>query len=85
MPSALHIIRKSNDTKALECIKAQAKDETVTLLLMQEAIYTKPPLGIEMYLLTDDPGKTDIQSGIQPISYDDMLKLLFTHDTVVVW
>ena len=85
MPSVLHIVRKSNDTKALECVKAQAKDETATLLLMQEGIHTKPPLGIEMYLLTDNPEKVDIQSDIQPIGYDDMLKLLFRHDTVVVW
>ena len=85
MSRTLHIVRNSDDTKAFECIEAQANDGTLSLLLIQGGIHTKPPLGLKTYLLTDDSEIADIQSDIQPISYDDMLKLLFAHQSVIVW
>jgi hypothetical protein len=85
MSSTLHIIRKLDDAKALECIKAQANDGTISLLLMQEGIHTKPPSGVKTYLLTDTQDNADIQPDMHPTYYDEMVKLLFEHDTVVVW
>ncbi|UCE18538.1 MAG: hypothetical protein JSV84_17075 [Gemmatimonadota bacterium] len=85
MPSTLHIIRRPDDAKALECIKAQANDGALSLLLMQEGIHTKPPSGVKAYILTDTPDNAGIQSDMRTIAYDEMVKLLFEHDTVVVW
>ena len=85
MESTLHIIRTPDDAKALECITAQANDSTLSLLLMQEGIHTKPPSGLKTYILNDDMDKADTQADIHPISYDEMVKLLFAHESVVVW
>ena len=85
MSRILHIIRTSDDAKALECIIAQAKDWSISLLLMQEGVHTKPPSGVKTYILNNDAGNADTQADTHPITYDEMVKLLFTHDSVVVW
>ncbi|MFQ6092588.1 MAG: hypothetical protein ACE5OR_07900 [bacterium] len=85
MAGTLHIVRKAEDTKAFECIKAQAEEDLLSLLLLQEGVRARPSLGAKTFLLREDADMSQIPPDVHPIGYDETVQLLLDHDSVVVW
>ena len=85
MPSTMHIIRTAHDGKALKCIRAQAEEGNASLLLIGEGVQTTPPQGTKTYVLREGSDDAPTEGEPHPVSYDELVTLLFEYDTVVVW
>jgi hypothetical protein len=85
MADTLHIVRTAHDTKALECIQAQAKQCDITLLLIGEGTKAMPPEQVRCYTLTDTTENRPTTAHEDSIEYDQFVQLLFGHDSIIVW
>ncbi|MCZ7381158.1 MAG: hypothetical protein O8C64_06270 [Candidatus Methanoperedens sp.] len=78
----LHIIRNPNDVTPLEIAKAQSKDNEVAILLLHDAVYTKPDL--TTYACTADAEARGV-TGHKCVDYGRIVAMLFEYDKVVSW
>ena len=91
MKPILHIINNANDSQAIEIISKQAKDNSygVTAIFTQDTVSVPYIPDVRICALSEDAGdkntQSDIKSGIELINYEDMLKLIFSVESVTVW
>ena len=78
----LHIIRNLNDATPVEIAIAQSKENEVAILLMHDAVYSKPQL--KTYACSND-AKTRGITAHECVGYDMIVKMLFEYDKVVSW
>jgi len=92
MKPILHIIKNPSDKQAIEIISNQAKDNAygVVVALINNNAATLPPIpNARTCALIGE--KTDLAASInvhpdtELISYDDLLKLIFSVESVTVW
>ena len=91
MKPILHIIKNPSDKQAVEIIGNQAKDNAygVAVVLMHNAATLPPIPNARTCALIGE--KTDLAASInvhpdtELISYDDLLKLIFSVESVTVW
>lgn len=85
MANVLHIVRMATDHKAIESIKAHAKEENVSLLLIQDERHTKPVDTIQTFVLREEENKNMNSDTVRTIGYEEMVQFLFEYDRIVVW
>jgi hypothetical protein len=80
----LHVLRSPEDERALTTARAHARDHETSLLLLHDAAKARPPgfPGV-VYVCVEDGDTLD--NRYRPIDYDEIVRLLFSHDRVVVW
>ncbi|MCC7202244.1 MAG: hypothetical protein IT393_06275 [Nitrospirae bacterium] len=91
MKPILHIVKKPDDRQAIDIITAQAGDNAygVAVVFIQDAVSAQPVNGTRSCALAkdkktlDNAGRGD--SALEPIDYDDLLKLIFSVESITVW
>ncbi len=84
-PARLHILKSKDNRYALELIEKQGPSNSITLLLIQDAVEMDlSGLKIPCFVLSGDL-KSEQQSPHEKIAYAEMLRLIFKADTVMVW
>ncbi len=91
MKPILHIVKNRDDKQAVGIISTQARDNAygVAVVFVQDAVSTPPVDGARSCALAkdaktlDNTGRAD--SGIELINYDDLLKLIFSVESITVW
>ncbi len=78
----LHIVRNPNDATPIEIAKAQSTEHEVTVLLMHDAVYSKPEM--KTYACANDAEARGITLH-ERVGYDMIVKMLFEYDRVVSW
>ncbi len=90
MKPLLHIIRNGISEKAERIIKTQAMDNAygVSIVYLKDSKY--PPIrGARIYLLIKGTHKPSIQAGegssIEYITYDELIDLITSAESITVW
>jgi sulfur relay protein TusB/DsrH len=84
--TTLHVIRGPNERLALEIAGHQSKRESVSLLLIQDAVLSRPALdGATIYALSDDLEARGVKGRGVAVDYDGVIRLIAEHDRVIVW
>ncbi len=83
----LHIVKKPNDHFAYEMIKKQANniEQEVSILLMNDAVYTPPEKDTNLFSCQDDVSARGIECPGTPVSYEEIVNLLLENDSVTSW
>ncbi|HZX48909.1 MAG TPA: hypothetical protein VFF47_06815 [Nitrospirota bacterium] len=91
MKPILHIVKNRNDKQALEIISTQAKDNAygVAVVFIHDAVSSPPVADVRTCALAQDPKTSDNITWINPevelISCDDLLKLIFSVESITMW
>jgi sulfur transfer complex TusBCD TusB component (DsrH family) len=80
----LHILKDPENRRAIEVIR-QSVGNSVSLVLIQEAVRMTDPLPGTVFHLSEDAAARGVHPSSKPISYPDFLHLIFEADSVVVW
>ncbi len=78
----LHIVRNPNDVTPIEIAKAQSSENEVAILLMHDAVYSKPAL--KTYACANDAEARGVTLH-ERVGYDRIVKMLFEYDRVISW
>ena len=82
----LHIIRDPSEQLALELARHGSAHDSVSLLLIQDAVLARPVLdGVAVYTLAEDVDARGIKDQRAEVDYDGAVRLMVNHDKVVVW
>lgn len=82
----LHILRSADDERALAMATAHARDHETALILLNGAVDAE--LGDfpgAVYACLDSAGPASHSTGRTIVGYDEVVRLIFAHDRVVVW
>ncbi len=81
----LYLLRKTPDSLVQEMIVEQARENDITLVLIQEAKAGSVPAGLPGRVLAiEDSEHSAAESiGIKTISFHDLLRLIFDNDRVL--
>lgn len=91
MKPILHIVKKCDDKQAIEIIRTQARDNAygVAVVFVQDAVSTPPVDGARSCALAQEAKILDNSNKANPdvelINYDDLLKLIFSVESITVW
>ena len=91
MKPILHIVKNRDDKQAIEIISTQARDNAygVAAVFVQDAVSSPPVDGARSCALAKDAKTLDntgrVDSGVELINYDDLLKLIFSVESITVW
>lgn len=87
MARILHVLKELNAPEAMTVITKQAVQhpETLSVLLIQEAVRMNPNLPVKTYVLEEDAQRRGVASGRETITYAKMLDLILSCDSVVIW
>ncbi len=91
MKPILHIIKNSDDRLAVESLKNQAGDNAygVVAVFIQNALPPSSIPNVRTCVLTDKNPTSALYSDIDPhielIGYDDLLELIFSVESIIVW
>ena len=78
----LHIIRNPNDATPVDIAKAQSKDNEVAILLMHDAVYSRPD--IPTFACKKDAEARGV-TGHDCVDYARIVQMLFEYEKVVSW
>lgn len=83
----LHMIRRSDDAYPLEMMALQAAEgQQITLLLLHDAVLKPPaPSGVAVVACKEDAAARGAPATVPRVGYDDMVRLIFEHDSVINW
>ncbi len=81
----LHIMREINDTRALETARAQAAENEVTVVLLQDAVLGQVSWEGEVYACREDVEARGGGQGAQQVEYRELIRMIFGHDRVIMW
>ena len=78
----LHIIRDPNDTMPLEIAQEQSKDNEVYVLLLHDAVYSRPALPA---CACEADAKARGVTVHKCVDYKKITAMLFEYDKVISW
>lgn len=84
----LHLLRKRNDSLALEAIGAELAAggrENVTVLLIQDAVLEVPDLPVPIFVNGEDLKARGVERPGETVGYGRISRLVLEHDRAVVW
>ncbi|MCL5264989.1 MAG: hypothetical protein M1343_07350 [Chloroflexi bacterium] len=82
----LHIIRELKDNWPLELAKMQqGKGNEVAVLLLHDAVLSRPPKGFKVFASRDDVRARGVESEAAQVDYEAIVELIFTNDSVSCW
>jgi len=91
MKPILHIVKNRDDKQAIEVISAQARDNAygVAVVFIHDAVSSQPVADARNCALAQDTKRSDNTNRVNPdvelISYDVLLKLIFSVESITVW
>ena len=87
MPHLLHLVKDATNQVAIDVIGEQAADPRVrvSVVLMQNASLAATPLPGEVYRLAENGSPRPPSAPHRPITYSQLLDLIFVADTVITW
>lgn len=91
MKPILHIVKNRNDKQAVEIISTQARDNAygVAVVFIHDAVSSPPVADARTCALAQDTKTSDNTNRVNPdvelISYDDLLTLIFSVESITVW
>ncbi len=91
MKPILHIVKNRDDKQAIDIISTQARDNAygVAVVFIQDAVSSPPVADARSCALMQDTqtsGKTyKVNPEVEVISSDDLLKLIFSVESITVW
>ena len=91
MKPILHIVKNRNDKQAVEIISTQAKDNAygVAVVFIHDAVSSPPVADARTCALAQDIKTSDNTNRVYPevelISYDDLLKLILSVESITIW
>lgn len=91
MKPILHIIKNLNETQAIDIIEKQARNSAydVAVVFMRDAVSLPSMPGVRTCALIEESKDENISSevtpGIELLSYDDLLNLIFSVESITVW
>ena len=87
MKPILHIVKDTEDRRALEVIARQAKDNAygVAAIYIQKAVTLPAIPDVRTCALQEDLRGNPPGTGVESISYADLLKLIFSSEAVTIW
>lgn len=80
----LHLLRSPGDERALATARTHARHHETALLLLHEAVHARVHdfPGVVYACVEDAPGE---ETPYRAVDCDEVVRLLFEHDRVVVW
>jgi len=82
---SLHIIRNIEDQLACSAIRSSSNAEDA-LLLMQDGVYGEFQLdSVKIYACQEDLLARNIKKEYQPVSYQEIAKMIIEYDRTIVW
>jgi sulfur transfer complex TusBCD TusB component (DsrH family) len=84
----LHILKDKNSPEAMMVIAKEANHhpDTLSVLLIQEAVRMSPNLPVKIYVLEEDvQTRGGVREENEAINYSKMLDLILSFDSVVIW
>jgi sulfur transfer complex TusBCD TusB component (DsrH family) len=81
----LHILRNLKDESAWQIIQAQRPAQSVSVLLMHDAVLAPPPLEVPMYACEADVQARGLTSPLPLLTYEQVVELIFACARVMVW
>ena len=82
----LHIIKNRDDSYTKDIVKGIAqKGDEVAILLMHDAVFSRPEKDIKTFACKDDVDARGITSNALPVTYDEIIPLIFEYDNVICW
>ncbi|HET6369863.1 MAG TPA: hypothetical protein VFG95_01615 [Nitrospiria bacterium] len=86
MKKIVHVINKASDPYALDIIAGQAKENEVSVVLIQEGVRMEPDLpAVKVFALAEDAAERKVRPKVKTIGYEGFLDLILEADAVVTW
>ena len=85
MGKSLYIVSRGPDTPLEPLLTGPLPAKTnVSVILIHDAVARRDLSAHDVYILSDDAGPGDVKSPFSSVSYEEMLKMIFEADHVVV-
>jgi hypothetical protein len=81
----LHIIRRPNDRTAAEAVAVERESHPVSILLIQDGVFSTLFPGEETYVSAEDAGARRVEPPGRRVSYAEICRLILDAARVVVW
>jgi sulfur transfer complex TusBCD TusB component (DsrH family) len=81
----LHLIRKSRDPLAEEAISYEAREGSVSVLLIQDGVLNRSPFPGEVFVSLEDLEARAQESPHRKIDYTEIGRIILRHERTVVW
>jgi sulfur transfer complex TusBCD TusB component (DsrH family) len=84
----LHIIKELNSNLPMEIIKGHGEDAEVHILLLHDAVLLSPesfPSQARLHIGAVDAAARNITSGVEELTYDEIVDLICECDRVICW
>jgi hypothetical protein len=84
MKRILHLLKRKDDSFALDIIRKEIGSNEVSVILIQDAVdLDLRGIGANVFILSED--LKDLTSAHPRIGYKEMLEFILNADTVVTW
>ena len=80
---SLYILGHTAGTPSLSLLPKTTPGETLSVILVQDAVSLADVPGDHVYALADDAVSSEVPPGRRTISYEDMARMIFEADHVV--
>jgi len=81
----LHIIRKAGDKLAQEVINHESDKSGVTVLLIQDGVFSSLQWAGDIYASVNDIEARGLNTSYKLVDYSSICQLIIDHDKVIVW
>ena len=81
----LHIIRKAGDKLAQEVINHESDKSGVTVLLIQDGVFSSMQWAGDIYASVIDVEARGLNTSYKLVDYSSICQLIIDHDKVIVW
>jgi len=81
----LHIIRKAGDKLAQEVINHESDKSGVTVLLIQDGVFSSLQWAGDIYASVNDVEARGLNTSYKLVDYSSICQLIIDHDKVIVW
>ena len=81
----LHIIRKAGDKLAQEVINHESDKSGVTVLLIQDGVFSSLQWAGDIYASVNDVDARGLKTSYKLVDYSSICQLIIDHDKVIVW
>ena len=81
----LHIIRKAGDKLAQEVINHESDKSGVTVLLIQDGVFSSLQWAGDIYASVNDIEARGLNTSYKLVDYSSICQLIMDHEKVIVW
>lgn len=83
----LHVLKTPQATDALAIARHHqaAEGHQVTVLLIQDGLYTPSQPGLDLLVCNQDLQARGLTRGEKAVSHEEIIDLIFSHDRIICW